>query len=129
MYWSDEVDDEGTLRIDVLDWNDRCASNRGYIVSSSISVPKSNKSGDNPPHAIAKTEYERIAQNAFLCTHDHPDEDSESPEPIVFELAEDGFDYRGRGSDSGKGGSGLAGDVDAARGKSEPSQNKVGFGR
>ena len=56
-------------------------------------MPDSNKTGDDPPHAKAKEQYELIVPNEFLCTHEHPDEDD--PQPIVFEVGEDGFAYVG----------------------------------
>ena len=48
------------------------------VVSSSNPVPSSNKPGDNPPHAKAKTQYETIT-DSFLCTMDQD-------EPIVAEV-------------------------------------------
>ena len=41
-------------------------------------MPSSNKDGDNPPHAKAKTQYETITES-FLCTMDQD-------EPIVAEI-------------------------------------------
>src|SRR3546814_15905959 len=65
-----EEDGKTLLKQDILDDFERLQVGDGYIVSSSDSVPVSNSSGDNPPHAIAKARYEEIAKGGFLCTHD-----------------------------------------------------------
>src|SRR3546814_7765704 len=47
-----EEDGKTVLKQDILDDFERLQVGDGYIVSSSDSVPASNSSGDNPPHAI-----------------------------------------------------------------------------
>lgn len=127
MYWSDDPNTDETLRQHILDEMEASALDPGYIVSSSATIPSSNEPGDNPPHAKAKQKYDQIAPTDFFCTHDHPDTDSDSPQPVVFEVRDGGLYYREKTTPKSPGG-GLAADVATARGKSEPSQNKVGFG-
>ena len=71
MYWKDEGEEEGTLKSDIIRDIGNVPLTPGYIVSSSEAIPNSNEPGDNPPHAVAKVEYERIVPNEFLCTHEH----------------------------------------------------------
>lgn len=127
MYWRDNPEDDETLRQHILDEMEAAALDVGYIISSSASIPATNKAGDNPPHAIAKNKYVQIAPTDFYCTHDYPKTDTDSPEPIVFEVDDSGFLCR---DDSHKTGqrAGLGANVLAARDKAEPPQNKVGFG-
>ena len=91
MYWKDEGEAEETLKSDIIRDIGNTAIAPGYIVSSSEPIPDSNEPGDNPPHAVARVEYESIVPNEFLCTHEHPDEDD--PQPIIFEVTENGFKY------------------------------------
>ena len=93
MYWKDEGEEEETLRDDIVKDIGNHSLAPGYIVSSSEPIPDSNEPGDNPPHAVAKVEYESIVPNEFLCTHEHSDEDD--PQPIIFEVTENGFNYVG----------------------------------
>lgn len=78
MYWKDEDDDEEKLKKHMVDEMDGASLEPNRVVSSSNPVPSSNKSGDNPPHAKAKTQYEKITES-FLCTMDQD-------EPIVAQL-------------------------------------------
>ncbi len=78
MYWKDENDDEEKLKKHIVEEMDEASLEPNRVVSSSNSVPSSNKSGDNPPHAKAKTQYEKIT-DSFLCTMDQD-------EPVVAEL-------------------------------------------
>ena len=132
MYWQDEGTEEESLKQDILDAIEDAAELPGCIVASSEPVPESNEAGDNPPHALAKARYQEIAPGGFLCTQEHPSE--ESPQPIVFALGEDGFEYvqldkraeqAGRGIEKGRT---LASAVTAARGTGEPPGERVGFG-
>lgn len=127
MHWKGEGDSEETLKQDVLDAIEAAAGSPGYIVASSEVIPASNKSGDNPPHAEAKRRYEEIVPDKFLCTQEHPNE--ETPEPIIFSLGAGGFEYRepqqGRAQKAGS----VTAAVAAARGSSEPPSRRVGFGR
>ena len=81
MYWKEEGDDEEKLKKHIVEEMDEASLKPNRVMSSSNSVPSSNKTGDNPPHAKAKTQYESITES-FLCTMDQD-------EPIVAKL-EDG---------------------------------------
>ena len=83
MYWKDEGDDDEKLKQDIVDFMDDASLDPNRVVSSSNPVPSSNKSGDNPPHAKAKTQYETIT-DSFLCTMDQE-------EPIVAEVNDSGI--------------------------------------
>jgi hypothetical protein len=116
------------LKQDILDDFERFQIGPGVVVSSSLSVPKTNSSGDNPPHAKAKSRYEEIAAGDFLCTHD----DGGSANPLQFKL-EDGqlilADYLSdEQTDGAEGKSALATAVESTRGSDEPPSDKVGFG-
>ncbi len=78
MYWKNDGDDDEKLKKHIVDEMDEAAQDPNRVVSSSNPVPSSNKAGDNPPHAKAKTQYETIT-DSFLCTMDQD-------EPIVAEL-------------------------------------------
>lgn len=78
MYWKEEGDDEEKLKKHIVEEMDKASMNPNRVISSSNTVPSSNKAGDNPPHAKAKTQYESITES-FLCTMDQD-------EPIVAEL-------------------------------------------
>ncbi len=120
MYWKDE--DEETLKPEMVRDIGNAALDPGYVVSSSEPVPARNEPGDNPPHAKAKRQYERIVPNEFLCTHEHPDK--KNPEPIVFEVSENGFAYVGE-SEASK----SMGDALRAAGVAVAPAEAVGFGR
>ena len=81
MYWKEEGDDEEKLKKHIVEKMDEASLKPNRVISSSNTVPSSNKAGDNPPHAKAKTQYESITES-FLCTMDQD-------EPIVAKL-EDG---------------------------------------
>lgn len=93
MYSKDEGEEEETLKTDIVADMANAALDPGYVVSSSEPVPDSNEPGDNPPHALAKTQYESIVPNEFICTQEHPDEND--PQPIIFEVGENGLRYVG----------------------------------
>ena len=78
MYWKEEGDDEEKLKKHIVEEMDKASLKPNRVISSSNTVPSSNKAGDNPPHAKAKTQYEAITES-FLCTMDQD-------EPIVAEL-------------------------------------------
>ena len=78
MYWKDEGDDEEKFKKHIVEKLDDASLEPNRVISSSNTVPSSNKAGDNPPHAKAKTQYESIT-GSFLCTMDQD-------EPIVAEL-------------------------------------------
>ena len=83
MYWQDDGDDEEALKQDILDAIDSVSKTPNQVVSSSNSIPSSNKKGDNPPHAKAKKRYEEITTN-FVCTMENPNK--ENPVPVVAEF-------------------------------------------
>ncbi len=93
MYWKDEGDSDETLKDHIVRAVANAALNPGYVVSSSEPVPARNNPGDNPPHAKAKRQYERIVPNEFLCTHEHPDR--KNPQPIIFKVGQNGLAYVG----------------------------------
>ena len=78
MYWKDEGEDDEKLKKHIVEEMDEASVEPNRVVSSSNPVPSSNKAGDNPPHAKAKTQYETITES-FLCTMDQD-------EPIVAEI-------------------------------------------
>ena len=78
MYWKDEGEDDEKLKKHIVEEMDEASVEPNRVVSSSNPVPSSNKAGDNPPHAKAKTQYETITES-FLCTMDQN-------EPIVAEI-------------------------------------------
>lgn len=118
-------DEEGktVLKQDLLDDLEALQIGDGIIVSSSASIPASNASGDNPPHAKAKARYEEIARGGFVCTHD----DGGHSEPLRFEMLDSGFSFDGEIAAS-EGGGALAGAVNDARGGEATPADKVGFG-
>lgn len=87
MYWKDEEGDEEELKEDIVEEMDKASLEPNRVISSSTSVPASNKPGDNPPHAKAKSQYESIT-DSFLCTMDQN-------EPIVAELGDDKIVFAG----------------------------------
>ena len=123
MYWKDEDEDDENLKNDIVRDFGNAALSPGYVVSSSRPVPKSNKSGDDPPHAKAKKQYQRIIPNEFMCTHEHPDE--KNPEPIIFEVGKEGFAYVGD-TESSKS---MSDTLKAAGGGAVAPATAVGFGR
>ncbi len=127
MYWKGAGDNDEVLKQDILDDIESAGGSIGYIVSSSDPIPSSNKPGDNPPHAKAAARYREIAPSEFLCTGEHPTE--RNPEPIVFELGEQGLDYRQPHKQKAKAGGSLQAAAATARGSSTPPTQPVGFGK
>ena len=123
MYWKDEDEDDETLKPDMVRDIGNTALEPGYVVSSSEPVPVKNDPGDNPPHAKAKRQYQRIVPNEFICTHEHPNK--KNPEPIIFEVSEDGFAYVGE-SESSKS---MSDALKSAGGSAAAPAVAVGFGR
>ena len=123
MYWKDEGDDDETLKSHIVREIGNAALDPGYVVSSSVPVPARNDPGDNPPHAKAKRQYERIVPNAFLCTHEHPNR--KNPEPIIFEVSRNGFSYVGDTQSSRP----MSDALKAAGGVAAAPAVAVGFGR
>ena len=116
MYWKDEGDDEEKLKKHIVEEMGDAALAPNRVVSSSNTVPSTNKPGDNPPHAKAKTQYETITES-FLCTMDQD-------EPIVAEL--DGQEIVFAGAATAAISASAA--ADKARGSNEPPQSAHTYG-
>ena len=123
MYWQEEGEDEEMLKEDLVRDMGNVALDPGFVISSSEPVPVTNELGDNPPHAKAKEQYELIVPNEFLCTHEH--KEKENPEPIIFEVTDEGLTYVGE-SDATES---MAKTLKAAGGGAGASSTAVGFGR
>ena len=123
MYWKDDGEEDETLKNDIVRDLGNTALNPGYVVSSSEPVPYRNDPGDNPPHAKAKAQYERIVPNEFICTQEHRNE--KNTEPIIFEVNPNGFAYVGE-TESSKS---MSRTLKAAGGAATPPATAVGFGR
>lgn len=121
MYWKDEGDDEEKLKKDILDMMEAAAQSPDYVVSSSNPVPSSNEKGDNPPHAVAKKQYEGIT-TTFVCTMEHPNE--KNPEPVVLELKDGAVKFAGTVAAAKSATEAAA----AARGSDEPPGAAVTYG-
>ncbi|HNP35032.1 MAG TPA: hypothetical protein PKK10_04200 [Woeseiaceae bacterium] len=123
MYWKGENDTDEKLREDLVRDLGNAAVDPGYVVASAEPIPASNQTGDNPPHAKAKAQYERIVPNEFICTHEHPD--TKNPQPVMFTVTMEGFQYVGEPTASRP-----LGDALKAAGTSAAAPNTaVGFGR
>lgn len=122
VMYQDE-DGKTVLKQDLLDDLEALQVGDGVVIASSCSVPTSNSSGDNPPHAKAKARYQEIAKGGFLCTHD----DGGHAHPLRFCEVDGQFVYQGS-VDESAGASALSAAVGAARGGDAPPVEKVGFG-
>lgn len=130
MYFKEEGQEEEELKQDILDaWSDY-RQEPNWIVASSMPIPDSNEPGDNPPHAIAKEQYETITSE-FHCTHEHIQEDvgEEMPNPIELEMTADGLVYKRPTGNTKARGDRVAAAVSQARGSNEPPKERVGFGQ
>ena len=116
MYWQEEGDEEEQLKKDIVDELDGASLEPNRVVSSSNSVPSSNKPGDNPPHVKAKTQYETIA-DSFLCTMDQDD-------PVVAELKDQKIRFAGVATAAMS----ASQAADEARGSNEPPKNAHTYG-
>ncbi len=123
IMYQKEGDTEKFMK-DIMDDLDAAQVEGGYIVSSSESVPSSNKKGDNPPHAKAKDRYEEIADSDFLCTHDHAGDE----ECLTFTSDDGTIVFDGEVSESGTVEDSVAAAVVAGRGSDEPPTEDIGFG-
>ena len=117
MYWKDEGDDKEELKKHIVDEIDAASKSPNRVVSSSNTVPSSNKSGDNPPHAKAKAQYESIT-TSFLCTMDNDN-------PIVASLEDEKISFTAAAIAS-KSASEAASE---ARGSNAPPGDAVTYGR
>jgi beta-lactamase superfamily II metal-dependent hydrolase len=124
-----EPDGEGPekLRQDAMNELQKPQLDVGYIVSSSSEFPVSDSPGDNPPHVKARSRYQEIVNNDFLCTAEYST--AENVRPIIFTVTQNGIELVGKNykiSESAR--ATLAAAVDAARGRAAPPTAKVGFG-
>lgn len=126
MYWKGENDDEEKLKQDILDDLKKSGEKDSYIIASSEPIPKTNKTGDNPPHAKAKNRYEEIVSKEFICTMEHKGE--AEPQPIVFELDGDNLKLKNEKKNTNSIKESLSGSIVAARGNHEPPSTRTGFG-
>lgn len=120
MYWKDDGADEETLQEDIVDdMTNVKADDDAIIILSSPVVPDTNGPGDNPPHAKALKEYEKIA-DTVLCTM------KEAPSAIVIAVTADEGVHRVVDKKVTKGG--IPGAIAAVRGSSTPPRKPTGFG-
>jgi hypothetical protein len=124
MYVADEVGGERTLHQDILDAFETHGSSPTFVVSSSVEIPATNKPGDNPPHARAKVEYEKICER-FECTGEWPS--AATPEPMVFEFSDEEFTLREPATE--KAAPALTAATAAARGDTQTPGQRHGYGR
>ena len=127
MYWKGEGEEQETLKRDILEAIEKAKEDDGYIIASAPEIPASDEKGANPPHAKAAKRYRELVDDGhFLCTGEHPN--TTSPEPVVFELDEDGLALRAAEQDSKASSASLSKAVEAARGAAAPAVQPVGFG-
>ena len=117
MYWKDEGDDEEKLKKHIVEEVESAALEPSRVVSSSNPVPTSNRAGDNPPHAKAKTQYETIT-DTFLCTMDQE-------QPVVAYLKDGKLGFAGKATAAIAAGAAAA----KARGSNEPPKRSYTYGR
>ena len=117
MYWKDEGDDEEKLKKHIVEEMDKASLEPNRVVSSSNSVPSSNKAGDNPPHAKAKTQYESIT-DSFLCTMDQD-------VPVVAEIDDNKIVLAGVATAAMS----ASQAADDAQGTSEPPESAHTYGK
>ena len=127
MYWKADGDESEVLKTDVLDRLEKTADERdAYIVASCECIPASDEEGANPPHRAAATAYEeRVDAGRFLVTGDY------APDPLVFELGNEGFALRNDIPDTDDGGGARNLDEAASAGGGGASSghtSAVGFG-
>ena len=75
-------DGEEEPKQDLLEQFERHAGPNAYIIASSSPFRAVDKSGDNPPHLVARDRYEEIVPNTMICTGEHPT--PEEPRPVAF---------------------------------------------
>lgn len=121
MYHKEEQDKDEVLKKDILQSLEVHSLKPAYIVASSGPFPKTNESGDLPPHIKARNRYEAVAPNGFLCTAEC------APDPIVFSMGQNGLELLNSNTNAPSKSS-LAEAVSTARGASVPPKATVGFG-
>jgi hypothetical protein len=128
MYGRDEGETEDSLKQHLLDEIAADAGEEAHIVASAPPIPEKDEDGANPPHLLAAQRYREIVPaDHFLCTGEHPN--AEEPEPITFEVSEDGVSLRAAAGLSKSRSSALPGAIETARGASRAPATAVGFGR
>ncbi len=126
MYWKDDSQEEESYRLDIMGHFQNYERAGGHLIVSAY-AEFTDEEGDNPPHRKARNQYEKIVDAGhFLCTHEYPTK--ASPEPIVFELTQQGLMISKPIESSQAKAAGLAAAVAAARGGATPPQQQVGFG-
>lgn len=127
MYWKDEGEDEETLRKEIVSSFEDHREKGAYVVASAESTFTDGE-GDDPPHAKARRQYEKIVEAGhFLCTQEWPT--AKTPGPMVFELTDKGITLLSSDSrPDGEKGSALSAAIAEARGGTAPPQQQVGFG-
>jgi hypothetical protein len=85
-------DDDGVeeRKDDILEMFEQAAGSQGYVIASSRPFRDADKSGNNPPHLLARDAYDEIAPSDVLCTGEYPTVDA--PRPIAFGLTERGLE-------------------------------------
>ncbi len=116
MYWKEEGDEKEELKKHIVEEMDKASLEPNRVVSSSNPVPSSNKAGDNPPHAKAKTQYESIT-DSFLCTMDQEN-------PVVAEIGNNGIVLAGAATASMS----ASQAADSAQGANEPPNSAHTYG-
>ena len=116
MYWKGDGDNEEKLKKHIVEEMDDASREPNRVVSSSNPVPSSNKPGDNPPHAKAKTQYETITES-FVCTMDQD-------QPIVAEIKNHKIEFTGAAAVAMS----ASEAADAAQGSSEPPGSALTYG-
>ena len=127
MYEKD-ADGNDVLKQDILDDLDARQASPGFIVASSVAIPGSNTSGDNPPHAKARNRYSEIVNDDFICTGEYSK--LENMRPVIYTVTDKGVAQVGKDytlAEATK--EDLAKAIAAVRGSSTPPAGKVGFGR
>jgi len=126
MHWRDEQEENESFKKDIMEYFAKYSRGAaGYTVSSSHS-DFTDGEGDNPPHLKARKRYEEIVKAGhFICTHEYPGK--KSPEPLIFTIGKDGFEFDDTRTKS-NGPAGLAAAIATARGGNQPPSVHIGFG-
>lgn len=120
---------EKTNPVDEVEWLfERQSEKNCYVVSTSDPIP--GKDTDQPPHRQAANYYKEVAADRdgdFLVTMEYPS--ASAPEPMVFEIGEDGLSLQESPTTKPKEADKLASAIAAARGIPAPPSQRVGFGQ
>lgn len=77
-------DGEEELKQDLLDQLTPHTGPNAYVIASSLPFRDADENGNNPPHLLARDQYNKIAPNEVICTGEYPTVDA--PRPVVFGL-------------------------------------------